>query len=383
MLQRLTTLVVLFIASTLMAQTQYKELTSSKLREKRQIKIQLPRNYDASTEQAYPVIVVLDGDYLFEPVAGAVDYNSYWEEMPDAIVVGINMDKSRDADTYYSDVSYLPEKTGADFFEFVGMEVMGYIDENYKTTNFRMVVGHDLTANFMNYYLMKSPTMFQGYVSLSPDLAPSMEKRLIARMGALKQKIFYYLATGTDDIKQLRNETLQLDNQIRTVENENLTYFFDDFKDASHYSLVGRAIPKALETFFSVYRPISKREYKEQLLADDNNPYDYLVKKYGTVKDLFGLDGAIRTNDFVAVSTALEKREDWDGLEKLGQLARKQYPDTMLGNYYLALVKEKIGEPKRAMRMYQNAFLLEEVAFVTKDMMLQRAERIRTDFGYK
>ena len=54
----------------------------------------------------------------------------------------------------------------------------------------------------------------------------------------------------------------------------------------------------------------------------------------------------------------------------------------MLGNYYLALSLEKAGEPKKAMRTYQNAFLLEEVSFLTKDLMLDRADKIKEDFGY-
>ena len=90
----------------------------------------------------------------------------------------------------------------------------------------------------------------------------------------------------------------------------------------------------------------------------------------------------MRINDYNAISSALEKKADWEGLEKLGQLARKQYPETMLGNYYIALSLEKSGEPKKAMRTYQNAFLLEEISFLTKDMMLDKADQIKEDFGY-
>ena len=40
-----------------------------------------------------PLILVLDGDYLFEPFSGCVDYLSYWDEIPEAIVVGIRHGK--------------------------------------------------------------------------------------------------------------------------------------------------------------------------------------------------------------------------------------------------------------------------------------------------
>lgn len=374
-------LAVLFSSVASFAQIEYKELPSAALGSTRQLKIQLPRNYESNVEKSYPVIVVLDGDYLFEPVAGNVDYYSYWEEMPQVIVVGINQDRDRNDDTYYDEVSNLPSDTGAAFFEFVGAELMTYLDENYRTSSFRIAVGHDLTANFMNYYLMKEVPLFQGYISLSPDLAPQMEERLVARLGAIEQKLFYYLATATDDISVLRKPIVQLDGKIKLVENESLQYDFDNFEGATHYSLVGRAIPKALENMFSIYRPISKKEYSEKILKSES-PYDYLIDKYATVESLFGLDDPIRVNDYTAVFKALEKKADWEGLELLGKLAREQYPETMLGNYYLALSLEKLGEPKKAMRIYQNAFLLDEVSFLTKDMMLDRADKIKEDFGY-
>ena len=376
------TAALLFLSPNTLSQTIYKEIESLKLGEKRQLKIQLPRNYDSNSDKYYPVIVVMDGDYLFEPVAGNVDFYSYWEEMPDVIVVGILQDYTRDNDTFYDDVNYLPSESGAAFFEFIGLELMPYLDEQYRTANFRIAVGHDLTANFMNYYLMKEPTLFQGYVSISPDLAPLMDERLVDRLGVAKQKIFYYLATASDDIKVLREPIIALDSQLKAIGNPNVNYYFDNFEGATHYSLVGRAIPMAMENIFSIYRPISKKEYKETLLNLPGSLYTYLVDKYATVKELFGLEDKIRVNDFIAISTAMEKRNDWEGMEQLGKLARSQYPETMLGNYYLALALEKTGENKKAMRTYQNGYLLEEIAFITKDLMLDRAAKIKDDFGY-
>ncbi len=373
---------MLLTTSLSISQIDYKEINSEKLGGARQIKVQLPRNYQDNTEKSYPVIIVLDGDYLFEPVAGNVDYYSYWEEMPQVIVVGINQDRTREDDTYYEDVNFFPGDTGTAFFEFVGLELMPYIDQNYRTTNFRIAVGHDLTANFMNFYLMKDLPLFQGYISLSPDLSPKMNERIPARLAALEQKMFYYLATGTDDIGVLKEPIIELDKKIAAVENENLQYNFDNFQGATHYSLVGRAIPKALENMFSVYRPISKKDYKEVILESES-PYDYLIEKYATIKTLFGLEDPIRVNDYIAVSTAIEKKEDWEALAELGKIARKHYPETMLGNYYIALSLEKSGEPKKAMKAYQNAFLLDEVSYLTKDLMLERADQIKADFGYK
>ena len=156
------------------AQIKYESISSQKLGETRQIKIQLPRNYEENQDKRYPVVVVLDGDYLFEPVAGMVDYYSYWEDAPEMIVVGINQDGIRMQDTYYSEQNFLPEGKGAKFFEFIGMELLANLDQKYRTANFRIIVGHDFTSNFINYYLLKQNPIFQGYINLSPDLAPEM-----------------------------------------------------------------------------------------------------------------------------------------------------------------------------------------------------------------
>ena len=86
----------------------YEEFPSSKLDETRRLKIQLPRDYDDNVEKSYPIVVVLDANYLFEPVAGNVDYFGYWEDMPEAIVVGIMQGDMRYEDCSYDDTNFMP-----------------------------------------------------------------------------------------------------------------------------------------------------------------------------------------------------------------------------------------------------------------------------------
>ena len=51
-------------------------ISSKYLNEKRSIEIQLPRSYDVMLEKKYPLMIVLDGDYMFNLVGGSVDLNS-------------------------------------------------------------------------------------------------------------------------------------------------------------------------------------------------------------------------------------------------------------------------------------------------------------------
>ena len=372
-----------FVASSFsQSKVIYEEISSFKLEESRRLKIQLPRDYEVNIEKSYPIVVVLDANYLFEPVAGNVDYFGYWEDMPEAIVVGIMQGDGRYDDCSYDDTNFMPEEKGASFFEFVGLELIPYIDANYRTAKFTIAVGHDFTANFINYYLFKDPPLFNGYICLSPDLAPMMDERLPQRIPNIETKLFYYLATGSDDIKDLMEISIDLDKSLSPLKSDNFAYYFDNFEGATHYSLVARAIPSAMEKIFSVYRPISKEEFNNKLMKMDTPIHQYLLDKYKTIEDLFGLTNPIRSNDFIATATACEKKKQWESLREIATLAKKQYPDTVMGDYYLARYYEEMGEPKKAMRTYQGGFDKEEVDFITVDLMLEKADKIKEDFGY-
>ncbi|WP_299548365.1 alpha/beta hydrolase-fold protein [Seonamhaeicola sp.] len=364
------------------SQVKYETFQSSTLGEERQIKIQLPRGYNSNQDKVYPLFVVLDGDYMFEAVAGNVDYYSYWEDMPGAIVVGINQLDKRYDDCMYSEQNSLPIERGAAFFEFIGAELIPHIQRQYRTANFRIAVGHGETANFINYYLLKSNPLFRAYIAVSPELAPHMLDYLPERLNKVGAKTFYYLAHTNNDSKSVKQMTQALHTDISTIENEKLTYSFNSFEGPSHYSVPTHALPNAFESIFKVFQPITRKEYKETILELEGSPVDYLVEKYNTINELFGIQKRILINDFKAISAAIEKTEQYQYYEALGKIARKEYPETLLGLYYIARFYEEEGESKKAMRTYQSAYMLDEIAGITKDEVLEKADAIKRDFGY-
>ena len=375
-------LLVCLTVSLTQAQYVTQEIESEKLGEVRQIKIHVPDNYDSDTDKTYPLFVVFDGDYLFDPVLGNIKYLSYWEDMPEAIVVGIDQDKTRQYDTMYSEQNSFPIESGANFFEFVGFELMPYMRENYRVANFNIAVGHGSTANFIGYYLLKNDPLFQAYISISPDLAPGMDQYLTERLLKMDNTHFYYLATSSNDLRKLRKDIDILNTNLASINNENLNYSFNDFNGPTHYSLATHAIPNALENIFYAFQPITKKEYKEEILTLDYSPVDYLKEKYQVVKDLFGIDKKILVNDFRAISSAIEKNQLFEYYQDLAKLASRDYPETLLGTYYLARYYEEMGEPKKAYRTYKSGYVLDETAGITKDFMLEMAEQIKADFGF-
>ncbi|WP_431133434.1 alpha/beta hydrolase [Psychroserpens mesophilus] len=367
----LLTLVLLF-SHSLTAQVIYEPFESSKLGQTRDIKIQLPRNYDAEDETLYPLVIVLDGDYLFEPVVGNTDYQSYWEDIPNCIVVGVNQSATRKNDFFYAEETGFPFDEGANFFEFLGMELIPYIEDNYMVSDFRIAIGHDMSANFINYYIFKDKPLFRAYVLLSPELAPEIPALMGQRAPSLEMNTFYYLATADDDVKRLKTDILALDNTLKGINNEFFHYRFDDFQDANHYSLVGLGIPKALNQIFSFYKPITKKEYTEKVLEYEGSPFDYLMKKYEDIELFYGFKKKVVENDFRAIAAASKKKNDVESLKELSKLARQLYPDSMISAYYQGMYYEEDGNLKRALNSYQSGLMLEESDYITKDMLLDK-----------
>ena len=372
-----TSIILFFLVINLSAQAIYKTIDSYKLNGTRELKIQLPRNYDSEADRTYPLVLVLDGDYLFEPVAGNIDYQAYWEDIPDCIVVGIKQDKTREEDFAYDDTNYFPTEGGANFFEFLGAELIPYVEESYKISNFKVIIGHDLGANFINYYLFKDQPMFRAYISLSPDLAPKMKERLQERLTILEQETFYYMATADADIKVLKSDIIDCDAKLKTINNDKLNYKFDNFEDANHYSLVGRGIPKALNEIFTLYKPINGKEYREKILTFEGSPYDYLMKKYENIEYFYGFEKKLIENDIRAIAAACNKRDDLDSLEKLAKLVKKEFPNSMLGAYYMGMFYEKEGNLKKALMRYKSGLLLEPSQYIDKEIMLDKMYEVQ------
>ena len=68
-------------------------ITSQKLKGDREIIIGLPPSYDKNKSQTYPMLLLFDGDFLFDAFNGALSYGYYWDDLPEVIIVGISQTK--------------------------------------------------------------------------------------------------------------------------------------------------------------------------------------------------------------------------------------------------------------------------------------------------
>lgn len=377
MKKALTFVVCFFIFTAAFSQVKYEKFESRKLNTTRQLKIKLPKNYDPNSEVKHPVIIVFDGDYLFKPVVGQVSYQTYFDEMPESIVVGIIQGYERFYDSYFDEVTGLPIESGARFYQFVGEELLPYLDANYNTSKFRVAIGHDVMGNFINSFLVSDQPLFQAYINLSPDLKGNMDENVANRVKYMKNDVFYYLATSDEDIATIRKTVGILDSQLKTSENKALTYYFDELKGDSHYTLVTGALSKAMDQIFDIYKPLDEKELKEKVLTYEGTLDEYVEKRYKRIEDLFGIHKPITEDEFEKIVKVADQRKDLESLERIGKLANKKLPASSLGNYYLALHAERIGKTKKAVKYYESALALNETEHFNKDFIMSQVEKLK------
>lgn len=372
-------LLTLLIGYTGFSQKRFEKINSKKLGTERELILSLPPSYETDTKRKYPLVLLLDGDYLFDPFFGALEYANYWDDMPEVILVGVTQNKN---DERYTDCELdretgLPTETGEKFFEFLTMEVVPYLEKNYRIAPFKVIAGHDTTAAFINLFLYKDVPLFEAYIALSSELGKDMETHVPDRLGKITKPLYYYHATADGDMKKMRTRIQKLHEGASAVKNQTINYKFDDFAGASHYSMVLYAIPSALYQFFSVYQPVSTLEFQEKIIKLESGYVDYLIKKYEAIEQTLNIKMPIRLNDFRAIEAAIVKNNDLNEFDALSILANKHYPKTMLADYYLAQMYERKGDYKRAQKSYMRGFQMQPIAELDKDFMFDKAEEMK------
>ncbi len=375
---RKTILIVLtcVLCTPLVAQISYDEISSLNLNSVRQLKIKLPKNYDPLSELKHPLIIVFDGDYLFEPVAGQVDFQTYFDDMPESIIVGVVQGTERQYDGYCDEITGLPKESGLRFHNFIADELIPYIDNKYNTSKFRVAVGHDLMGNFITSYLFKEDPLFQAYVCISPDLSGTVKDYLSQRLEFFKDDIFYYMATSDKDLPGIREAVLSTNTQIAEVSNQYLKYYFDDFKNDTHYTLVTSAITKSFDKIFELYKPLGEKELEEKVLPYKGTLDKYLIERYDRIENYFGVKKTISEEEIEKIVRVAEERNDIESLEKIGKLAKKLHPNSLLGTYYLAQYAEKIGKTKKAKKLYEAALELNDVSHINRDFIFSKIDEL-------
>lgn len=160
------------------------QLSSKVLREDRKVYIYVPPADTSQPDKRYPVLYVLDGDNHFSLLAEYCRYLSRRDVnvVPEMMIVGIpNTNRTRDLTPTNSITDYdgKPDTSsnsrlkasggGNKFLQFIGDELIPYIDAHYKTQPFKIFAGHSFGGITSINCLLTHPDMFEAYIAISPS----------------------------------------------------------------------------------------------------------------------------------------------------------------------------------------------------------------------
>ena len=286
---RLQTLVLvsLVLPAAVQAQGRYPltigtrdSIQSAVLKEKRRYLVYTPPSYSDTTfaEQRYPVLYLLDGDAHFHSVSGLIQIlgtgiNGTYA-IPEMLVVAIpNTDRTRDMTPTKVEKGFdgkpapgLRTSGGmANFLSFIKSELIPHIDSTYRTTPYRILVGHSLGGITVINALYTVPETFNAYIAIDPSLwwddkvLVKQAKDRIAK-GDYKNKVLYLGQANTlnpDDTSSANqhfNAMLQFNSIVETYNGSGLRYGYKYYSNDDHGSVPLITEYDALRFIFQGYR---------------------------------------------------------------------------------------------------------------------------------
>ncbi len=332
------------------------DIHSLHLNEVKVLKIYIPEGYEA-TKDKYPLTVILDADVLFDSYVASAKLFAANENAPSQIVVGVsqNIEAYMFRDYGYNFVNSYPNNTSMNVLEFVKKELVSFMKKNYRIANFKTIVGNELTANFINYFMFDKELIFNGYVNINPHYAPDMPEYIKRYAAAIKgDETFYYMAHGNTSHSNRQKVIDAVDVGLNGVSNGYFYYKYEAFDNASNLVAIPQSMASAQSYLFSMYSSISKEEFEENLsFLSPLAAIEYLLYKYENIEYLYGTELPIRLQDFIAIEGIILDQEEGKHLKEFGELILEKHPKEALGNYYIGQYYEKSHDYDEALIAYK------------------------------
>ena len=335
------------------------DIHSTYLNEIKVIRVSIPEGYEDSKKK-YPLTLILDSEILFDSYVSNANLFARGKMSPQQIIIGINQYQgtNKEKDYGYKVLNSFPHSNSMNTLEFIKQELIPMMKRKYRIANFKTIIGTEMTANFLNYFLFDSSPAFNAYISINPELAPDMPEHLKGFVPQLKgDDTYYYISHGNNPLQKNKNRIDATDVGLAHISNVYFNYKYENFKNASTIVSIPQSIASAQEFIFTMYSPISTKEY------DDNIAYlsplaamEYLLYKYENIEYLFGEKIPIRQEDFVKIESIIIDKEEGKHLEEFGELALETHPKAPLGDYYIGQYFEKLAQYPEALLAYKKGF---------------------------
>lgn len=323
------------------------------------IKIYVPESFKTDSTKVYPLAIILDAEHLFDVYVANAKLFASKDKAPEQIVVGVyqNQNGERKADAQVNIETNLLSESSSKFYKFIKKELIPHIEDTYRISQFKTIVGNTITGNFINYFLVEENPLFDAYVNINPSFPPGISGLFQGKIPTLSSKVWYYMNSGIYNGEKKNESIKKIHYILENVENENFTYKFDKLDTSTKVSSIGQAMATAHAHIFEMYSSISKEEFNTNIA--DLSPaeaIEYLEKKYVEIQYLFGANIKIRQRDIFAIEALVLDKENGDYLEEFGRMINRLYPESPIGDYYIGQYYETGNDFKQALKYYKNGY---------------------------
>ncbi|HCT30266.1 MAG TPA: hypothetical protein DIW31_05930 [Bacteroidales bacterium] len=214
----------------------FTKMYSERLEEERKIVVHLPLNYAKEPNKRYPVMFVLDAGKLDFDISDRLFTLSSSDITPESIVVGILNNKGkRETDltppfmqTETGDTTS-PFGKADNFLKFIKDELIPFVDNNYRTTNYRTISGHSRAGLFVLYTLIEQPSLFNARFCYSTP-AWRFDNIIIRQLESSVQKQKYleesylFFSAGVNENPNIIASFHELNEMLKKIDPKHLEY---------------------------------------------------------------------------------------------------------------------------------------------------------------
>ena len=226
------------------------------LQQERTVLVYLPPSYNTveGASRHFPVMYLLDGGAHFNSATGIVHHlsspNSGVHRIPEMIVIALpNIRRTHSlTPTVVTTGPYSEDSGGAaDFSRFLREELFKKVEDDFRTSPERLLVGHSLGGLFALNVFLEHPEMFDHYIAIDPSLwwdNQLLVRRLseqATRRYANPVTVFIALANSPDseysDLnlkKQHVSGIRKFSKLLKQRENTTFRFGFEFFPDETH-----------------------------------------------------------------------------------------------------------------------------------------------------
>jgi len=361
------------------------KLKSTILDEEREIYISLPPNYNQNT-QSYPVVLVLDGEFLFDITRSMTTLWTARNYMPESIIIGLpNMTNDKRFDLALKvtgangSVYYRGGGNPKKYLNFFKNELLPFIEKNYRANSHRTIIGLSPTSGTVYQAFFQGPQLFTSFITINGGISSFLEsgKTIGQKINESKNKhsnSILYLGQSEHPNKEVQNKRALIHKDLfKKMENSISRIKIDDFENESGY---GAVIPGLTNGFKLIYpREDWLANYSE--FRSSQNPakalktyYDKLSKQYGYI--ILPLETGFNTVSNMDHSARILLRvKKIQEAEDFVLLGLNYYPNSAKLYYRLAQVYQQKKDLKSAIINLKKAISLAEI-HTKKDLEFYR-----------